>query len=136
MQLLPARRHSTIRSRSPCLLFLLPCPDLLSANTIVVEDSPLLIRYTTAVGGTRPQEAEAHQRNNVECILIGHKVPPPGETITINRRVTVEDVYGTSRGPLPMALQDMGGIANIRGEPTGGPKCVFPPIALQYLVNR
>lgn len=103
---------------------------------MVVEDSPLLLHYNTSVGGRRPQDVAAHQRNNVECVLIAHKIPTQGESMTINQRVTVDDVYGTSRGPMPVALQEMTGLTNPGGGPSGGSKCAFPPMALQYLVNR
>ena len=72
--------------------------------------------------------------------MIAHKVP--GEegdkkrTCTVNVRVLTNDVWGTSKGPVPPYVTHMSDLSYPAGAPNGGPRLAFPARALQFLVKR
>ena len=106
---------------------------------MAVEESPFIIKYDCGSGGKRMKGTEGHLRNHMEMILLAHKKPDNGDRdCTINRRVTMEDLFGITRGgPLPMTYQEMNGIKSLPpGAPNGGPRCTFPAKVLTFLINR
>ena len=104
-------------------------------GNLVVEDSPLVIHYDTSTGGRRGQHETKHLRNNLEAIMIAHRLPAKdGKPCTINEGVIPSDVWGTSRGQ--PSLQFMTDFNYPAGAPNGGPRVNFPARAIHLLVNR
>lgn len=115
-----------------------PCrPALLSeSDGVTVEKSPLALCYTSVAGGQVRKDTELHLRNQMELVLIAHKMPSDGKAFACNRRVIPDDLFGLSRGPFPMAKQIMHMKTLPNGAPNGGPRCTFPPSALTFLIAR
>lgn len=99
-----------------------------------VEDSPLLVKYPSPLGG---RQIEGHLRNQVEAVLIAHRVPQEkGKNFTINKRINVDDVHGQNRGFGSAVLQQMEEPNYPPGVANGGPRCSLPKRALNFLINR
>ena len=78
---------------------------------MVIEECPLILIYPNPAGGRRGESTSFHGRNTMKSIVIAHKVP--GEegdkkrTCTVNLRVLTNDVWGTSKGPVPPYVTHM-----------------------------
>ena len=107
---------------------------------MVIEECPLILIYPNPAGGRRGEATSFHGRNTMESIMIAHKVPgeerDKNRTCTVNVRVFTNDVWGTSKGPVPPYVTHMSDLSYPAGAPNGGPRLAFPARALQFLVNR